>query len=130
MAIDTETTIDQYQNLMFGSCGIWINNNLKWLILFYDESLTNEQIAIIEKYAKDEGYICIPRTKFVEKWFYPYAYDARARVIMFNAPFDISRLAIKATRSRKYKDGFSFALSDNPYIRISWLKALIARGHS
>lgn len=125
MVIDTETTTDQYQNLLFGSCGIWINGRQRHLILFYNpEMLTEEQVTVIREFAKGKGYLCMPLKTFIEAWFYPYAYDARARLVFFNAPFDISRLAIRATNSRKYKGGFSFALSESPYYPDIAIKSL------
>jgi hypothetical protein len=36
LVIDTETTEDEYLNLRFGSCGIWISGHVHKLVLFYD----------------------------------------------------------------------------------------------
>ena len=47
LVFDTETTSDQYQNLLFGSCGIWVYGKLEKFYLFYSDYLNLDQIKII-----------------------------------------------------------------------------------
>ena len=123
LIFDTETTIDQYQNLTFGSCVIQtrISTGIKekWY-LFYG-NISENKISIIEDYGKKHNMDVLPVREFVDKIFYPYAYRMRCEVIGFNLPFDLSRLAIAYGIARKSDDAFSFQLSDdkrNPRIRI------------
>ena len=51
-AIDTETTVDQYQNLLFGSFGVWIGGRLHRLITFYSEKLSRKELNILKHYRK------------------------------------------------------------------------------
>jgi hypothetical protein len=54
----------------------------------------------------------LSRTEFVEKVFFAAAYRARSRVVGFNVPFDLSRLAIRASDGRDMnRGGFSLVLS-------------------
>lgn len=123
LVLDTETTIDQYQNLTFGSCLIrtMISTGFKedWY-LFYGDIPDNDR-KIIEVYGSKNNIQVMSVRDFVDNVFYPYAFRMRAEVIGFNLPFDLSRLAIGYGISRKTRDGFSFNLSEdvrNPRIRI------------
>ena len=119
LVFDTETTIDEYQNLLFGSCGIWVNGRPTKFYLFHADDLNESDIAVITGYAAQKGYEVLSRKEFVEKVFYPKVYRERAQCIGFNLPFDLSRLAIKYTRSRRYRSGFSLKLAEGiEYTRI------------
>ncbi len=114
LVFDTETTPDQYQNLLFGSCGIWVNGHLKKFYLFYADWLKQAQIRKIRAYARRNNLEVLPKSKFLDKVFYPYVYQARAKCVGFNLPFDLSRLAISYGKARKFSGGFSLKLSANP----------------
>ena len=122
LILDTETTVDQYQNLTFGSCLIQTRTSSgfkeEWYLFYGD--IPQDKKEIIEEYGKEHNIIVMSVREFVDNVFYPYAYKMRVEVIGFNLPFDLSRLAIKYGISRKTKDGFSFKLSGdvNPRIRI------------
>ena len=123
LIFDTETTIDRYQNLTFGSCLIQtkISTGIKekWY-LFYG-NIPENKIRVIEEYGKKHNMDVLPVREFVDNVFFPYAYKMRCEVIGFNLPFDISRLAIGYGIARKSEDAFSFQLSKNkrnPRIRI------------
>ena len=123
LIFDTETTVDQYQNLTFGSCLIQtrISSGFKeeWYLFYGD--IPQDKKEIIEEYGKEHNIIVMSVKEFVDNVFYPYAYKMRAEVIGFNLPFDLSRLALYYGISRKAEDGFSFKLSEdvrNPRIRI------------
>lgn len=124
--IDTETTIDAYQNLRFGSCGIWVADKLHRFIIFYSESLSRREIQVLREYAEQPmenlKAELIPIGRLVDEVFYPVVYEARAMLVGFNLPFDLSRLAIRhGFGKRKWKGGFAFTLSKNrfrPPIRI------------
>lgn len=123
LIFDTETTIDQYQNLTFGSCLIQtkIGNGIKekWYLFYGD--ISEDKIRIIEEYGKKHNIDVMPVREFLDDTFFPYAYKMRCEVIGFNLPFDISRLAIGYGIARKSGDALSFQLSNNkrnPRIRI------------
>jgi hypothetical protein len=121
VVIDTETTADSYQNLQFGSCGIWINGKLHCVIIFYANTLSRHDIETLRIHSKKlaiekvKGEL-IPLSRFVDEVFYPYVYDSHATLVGFNLPFDLSRLAISWGLGRKkWKNGFIFTLSDQRF---------------
>jgi len=123
LIFDTETTIDQYQNLTFGSCLIQTKLSTgikeKWYLFYGD--ISDDKIKIIKEYGKKHNIDVLPVREFVDYVFFPYAYKMRCEVIGFNLPFDISRLAIDYGIARQSDDAFSFQLSKdkrNPRIRI------------
>lgn len=115
LIFDTETTIDQYQNLNFGSCLIQTKLSTgikeKWY-LFYG-NISDKDRNIIEEYGLDNNIVVMSVKDFIENIFEPYAYKIRAEVIGFNLPFDLSRLAADYGTARKIEDGFSFKLSED-----------------
>jgi len=114
LVFDCQTTADAYQNLLFGSCGVWINGTSKKFYLFYADWLKKAQIRKILAYAKRHNFELMSRHEFVEKIFYSYVYQARAKCVGFNLSFDLSRLAISYGKARKFHGGFSLKLSENP----------------
>ncbi|CAJ35529.1 DNA-directed DNA polymerase B [Methanocella arvoryzae MRE50] len=130
LVFDTETTTDRYQNLTFGSCGVWVNGKPDRFLIFFDHELPKPSTDIIkayniqyntEKILNDKlpgttfnSYELMTKEEFVENVLFPYVFQARANCICFNIPFDITRLAIKFSESRKYNNGFSVTLSENP----------------
>lgn len=124
LVLDTETTIDEYQNLKFGSCIIYINGKLDKIILFYNEELKENEINILKDYTNKNHYTLISRNDFIEKVFFPYTFDARAIIAGFNLPFDLSRLAIHFGKSRKDDNGISLKLSPKPWYPGITIKSL------
>src|SRR5208337_4523669 len=132
--IDTETSADQFLNLKFGSFMVWIHGKLDRFILFYSESISKEELAILRTHAQHqliEGIhaLLLPITRFVDEAFYPIVYDAKALLVGFNLPFDISRLAYCYGISRRWQTGFTFSLSKNRFrsqIRIMSLNSTAA----
>jgi len=113
LTFDTETTTDEFQNLIMGSCGIWINDKLERFIVFHDDDLDHNILTTIQKFCIKNNYEILSRARFVDEIFYPYVYKSRAICVGFNLPFDISKLQSYFTESRKMKNGFSFRLSEN-----------------
>lgn len=114
---DTETTADQYQNLLFGSYTIYDNNIKVDEGIFYDPKLVTKKDLQILKMQSNK---VIPVRKFVDKIFLPEVYDAQTLCGGFNLPFDLSRLAMDFGYGRKSNRGsFSFKLSEsNQYPRL------------
>jgi len=132
--IDTETSADQFLNLKFSSFMVWIHGKLERFILFYSESISREELAILRIHALHQNVEgvraqLLPIRRFIDEVFYPIVYDAKALLIGFNLPFDISRLAYRYGISRKWKTGFTFSLSKNCFrsqIRIKSLNSTAA----
>ncbi|MGI0009546.1 MAG: hypothetical protein ACRD92_08005, partial [Nitrosopumilaceae archaeon] len=111
LVFDTETTADQYQNLLFGSYVIYDGGVKVDEGIFYDPKLVSKKnLEVLEKCSKK----IIPIQKFVDEIFLPEVYDAQTLCVGFNLPFDLSRLAIDFGYGRKSNRGsFSFKLSEN-----------------
>jgi hypothetical protein len=111
---DTETTIDTFQNLMFGTCGIWKNGKLMNTLLFYADDLKKKDLDTLKEYEylEKNNVTLLTKSEFINL-FYTNVYKSRAICVGFNLPFDISRIAIHCRSSKSYKNAFSFVLSDN-----------------
>lgn len=109
--LDTETTVDQYQNLLFGSYAIYDGHVKEDEGIFYDPKLVSKKdLDVLEKCSKK----IIPVRKFIDEIFLPEVYDAQTLCVGFNLPFDLSRLAIDFGYGRKTNRGaFSFKLTEN-----------------
>jgi len=117
LVFDTETTIDTYQNLKIGYFRIYQEGYIQHDGLFYDPSMLNEEELItLESYATKACIALYSRTEFIDTVFYPEIYRLRTLCIGFNLPFDISRIAQKAGKSRGLnRGGFTFTLSENKF---------------
>jgi len=133
LVIDTETTEDEYQSLLFGSCGIWVSGYLHKFVLFYDPNLPKKKLDIISEYAETQkiGNIRIkvmPVKEFVNTVFYPWTVRYQALCLGFSLGFDLSRLATKHGYGRKgWKNGFTFWLTEDskyPRLRIRSLDSV------
>ena len=121
LVFDTETSSDKYQNLLFGSCGIWVAQKLAFFYVFYQDDLNQSDIDKITEYARTRDYKLIPLSEFLDV-FFAYVHQAAAICVCLNTPFDLSRLMTSWAPSRKYKEGFTFSFDNNPAhpkIRIS-----------
>jgi hypothetical protein len=117
LVLDAETTTDRAQALLFGSYRVYrANGRLLQEGLFHADELPAEQLAVLERYvdqnsADGRGHLrLLTRTQFVEWVLWKIGYVARARIVGFNLPFDLSRLALGWCRARN--GGFSFDLYD------------------
>lgn len=127
LVIDTETTVDSAQGLLFGAfryCridGTTVTTVAEGLI-YADDLPTRDPagFARLQAYARghkadvDMTYLAVEpnwdlellsRSEFVTRWLWRvgYRHDNRpepALVVMFNAPFDLSRLAVGTAEAR------------------------------
>jgi len=97
LIVDTETTTDLYQNLLFGSF-LLVNERkgIKQYGLFYEDNLEvlnptgfNELKSFSEKFKIP----LVSRTVFLEKYFIPQCFFKRTAYVGMNIGFDLSRLA-------------------------------------
>ena len=131
LTISTETTSDQQQSLTFGSAAVWISGSLYKIILFHDENLDSEKVDVIKQVAdvlqKEKNCIVTVSSKdeFVTNVFYPYVYEARAKCVSFDLPYELSRLAASWGTARKIQDAFSIKLvEDNPKLPAIKIKSI------
>jgi hypothetical protein len=139
LVIDTETTVDSAQGLLFGvfqyvqfdwESELTVTTVAEGLIYADDlGSRDPEGLALLRNYAAshradvDMTYLRVEprwelglcsRTEFTDGWLRPVGYKRSrwqepALVVMFNAPFDWSRLATGATKAvLDMEGGFSF----------------------
>ena len=117
LVFDTETTTDAYQNLKIGFFRIYQDGCLQHEGLFYDPlMLDGEERTTLESYAKRAVIELYTRAEFINEVFYPEVYDLHTLCIGYNLAFDISRIALKAGKSRgRNRGGFTFTLSEDRF---------------
>jgi hypothetical protein len=129
LVFDTETMTDRAQALKFGAwCYYRLDPGGPMLIddgLFYADDLPDRDpggYRELQRYVAERSTLLgdnrvrpirlLSQSEFVERVFFAAAYRARARVVGFNLPFDLSRLAIKASEGRDTnRGGFSLVLA-------------------
>lgn len=130
LVFDSETTIDELQNLTFGAyryCRWGDDGRLACVEegLFHADDLPDtdpEGYAALADYARTHGagvaggvdptLHLYSRRDFLNAVFYPAAFENRALVVGFNLPFDLSRLAVGWGKARGggYDGGFTLTL--------------------
>ncbi len=118
LVLDTETTTDPSQRLLFGSYRVLRARTGKLIEegLFYAHDLPSGDLATLERYvaehADDDGgqLRLLSRAEFVEEVLWRVGHQARARIVGFNLPFDLSRLAVHVAPARGMGGGFSLRL--------------------
>jgi hypothetical protein len=116
LIFDCETTVDDSQRLRFGAYQLRRRGVLSEAGLFFAASLPSDEQALLQSYAEQHGMVFRPVAEFVEKVFYGTAYRCRAQIIGFNLPFDLSRIAIRASPAKgEMRGGFSLRLSDHKW---------------
>ncbi len=117
LVFDTETTNDEYQNFKIGFFQIYQDGYIQHEGLFYDLSMLGEDEALtVRKFVQKTGIPTYTLGDFIEKAFYPEIYELHTLCIGYNLPFDISRIAQKAAKSRGWnRGGFTFTLSSDSF---------------
>jgi hypothetical protein len=114
LAYDCETTADEAHGLRFGAFQVRRARFLRRVGLFFDApALSPIDLEVLETYASANELELLPVAEFVEEVFFRYVHDLGGVCICFNAPFDISRLAVDHVTSR-VPGAFSFTLSEDP----------------
>jgi len=147
LVLDCETTTDPTQALTFGvwrHCTADRDGQLTMMSegLFHADDLPTTdpagynalvehcrtELADVDRrhHRADPRLSLTGRTAFIEGTFYKLAWKARAHVVMFNKPFDLSRLALSAGASRGgFYGGFNLKLFGNdiyrPRVRVKHL---------
>lgn len=138
LVVDTETTVDSAQALLFGVIRYCrVDDSTVTTVaegLIFGDDLPERDpdgYAALQRYAAthkadvDLTYVAVEpswklellsRAQFVKKWLWHVGYPHNNRldpatIVMFNAPFDFSRLAVDAAEARgDMFGGFSFTL--------------------
>lgn len=122
MVIDTETTTDIYQNLLFGqaivvegSRQVYVDGLIVAHYVIMADNLPDNEQKTLNDFAREKGATLVTRKDFIDKVFLPEIWELGTVCIGFNLPFDLSRLAIKARtfKQGKHKDEFELTLSEN-----------------
>ena len=128
LVFDTETTAIRPggepstawdgQALLFGSYRVYgPGGKLRQEGLFHADDLPAADLATLRRYVADHaadggGHLRLrSRRAFLREVFWPIAYKARARVICYNLPFDLSRLAFAWRPARN--GGFTLQLFES-----------------
>lgn len=131
LVLDTETTVDQFQNLLFGCYSIYQGHKLVTEGLFHGNGAGARQLETLRGYALEHHLPLLARAVFVGQILYPEIWKRGTTLLCFNLPFDLMRLAMNAAPSRqpKWKRSFTVFLSGNfqlPRIRIKAINAKAA----
>jgi hypothetical protein len=117
LVLDCETLTDQSQRMRFGTYLWFQGDRVSERGLFYDPTvLTLGEIKTLHDFAKRHGYEVCTRDEFVEEILLGMAYALGARIIGFNLPFDLSRLALDHKPAKgKMHGGFSYVLAGSKW---------------
>ncbi len=147
---DTETTTDTAQALRFGFYAVYGLDRDERMRLYRAGTLTREaldtphttgifynpatlhddEITLLQSYARDHGLPCMTRDAFVTDVFYKWVYRYEALCIAHNLPFDLGALATRCgDATGRYRGGFSLTLCacghkqcfDHPPLRVKTL---------
>lgn len=129
LIFDCETTTDATQALRFGVFQVRENSALKAEGVFYDpETLSTQEVELLRSYAAAHKLEFGEVAEFRKSVFLKIGYHASARIIGFNLPFDIARIAIRETEARgNMRGGFSFVIDEDPHQPNTRVKHLSAR---
>lgn len=112
LVFDTETTADEFASLRFGTYIVEWRNPIfervgaefglepierKEAGFFIGESLNESEREFISNYCKAHGLTRMTRREWLENVFFLYGYYAYGAVVGFNLPFDLARIATRAT---------------------------------
>ena len=113
LVFDTETSIDATQTLKFGVYELHSDQELVTRGIFYNASLlTGEEQTILQTYAQEHEYSCIPRETFISL-LYRYGHNKQYNTLIIghNLAFDLSRLMHEMQYAHKnFENGFSLKL--------------------
>lgn len=128
LIFDCETTTDAAQTLRFGVFQVRKSGELIAEGIFHDpETMRRDEVELLQRYAEKRGLEFGDVATFRKDVFLRIGYYGGARIIGFNLPFDIARIAEKATTARhEMRGGFAFNF-DGPYAPRVRIKHLSAR---
>ena len=123
LTFDTETTTDQFQNLLFGYFDVRVRGVYVYGGLIHDPtSLDVKQLGVLRKFSKDHNVRLFTLEDFIEILLLE-VYENKTLCIGYNFKFDFPRLLKDVTSARKV-NGFSFKLKNDrktPRLRVTKL---------
>jgi hypothetical protein len=130
LVFDTETTTDHTQRLRFGTYRVYKKTKFMENGIFYEpENVTPDELQLLRTYTEKNDLVLRTREEFVRKIFYIYGYHHDGLILGFNLPFDLSRLATKASTScaSDMRGGFSLQLLPEKWLPNLLVKHLNSR---
>jgi hypothetical protein len=126
LIFDVETGTDAAQHRRFLCYQVRKAGNLRREGIAYEPaSLTRAEVETLTTYAVSQGLELLTVNEFVEERFFPILYDLAGHCILFNAPFDLSRLAVSHKAGKGYYRGwFRLLLTNNPSFPPVYVKHL------
>ena len=120
LVLDTETTTDPTQRLLFGSARLYrvyyTSNHVELTLrdewLFYADDLPERNpdgYQVLKAYSADHHLKLLSRDDFAETVIWRAVYKTRVTVVGFNLPFDLSRIALGCSEAR-LDPGFSLKI--------------------
>jgi hypothetical protein len=118
LIFDTETTVDATQRLLFGGYRFIDKGVCREEGFFFVDDLSKNELEILRRYVSKHKADAVGKPKltlldsreFLKK-FFAAVYKARALLVGFNLPFDLSRLGFSVAAARKeFGGGFSIGL--------------------
>jgi len=107
LVLDTETTTDAAQQLLFGSYRVYDGTKLLQEGLIHADDLDTTSLAKVQQYAAENQAASgrrlrvRSRSDFVEAVLWKVGYRGRGLIVGFNLAFDLSRLAVGVGESRR-----------------------------
>jgi hypothetical protein len=131
LIFDCETTTDPAQALRLGFFQVRKLGQLIREGVFYEpDALTRTELETVKAYAARHGLDLCTAHEFRFKVFLRVGYEARAQIIGFNLPYDLSRIATDWGEARgSLRGGVSLQISQNyndPRVRIKHLSSTTA----
>ena len=114
LVFDTETRTDLYQNMTFGYFTIYDHNRLDVSGIFYDPKITDsKEKQTLENYSARKNVELFTLDEF-RILFLHEIFDLQTLCIGFNLPFDLTRIALRATDGKNTNQGgFSLVMSES-----------------
>jgi len=121
LVVDTETTVDPSQRLLFGSARLYrVDRQVEGAVglvlrdewLFYADDLPQRDpdgYEILAEYAESRSVRLVSQREFIDHVFWKAAYKGRATVVGFNLAFDLARLA-RGWGEARGEPGFSLRI--------------------
>jgi hypothetical protein len=129
LVLDCETTTDVCQSLLFGFarlCELTESGNYECIeeIIFYADDVPERNpkgLNTLQQFVSNNSaetvnrcqtLKLVSRSEFIEQYFWPTVL-ATGMIVCFNAPFDLSRLAVDCREARKKNEGWSLIMSQD-----------------
>ncbi len=143
LTFHTETAADEFASLRFGTYIVeWLDPILQKVGpelgidpvqridagFFTGESLNDSERELIEDYCKVHKLTCLTRREWLEDIFFNCGYRGRGAIVSFNLPFNLSRIATRASAIHPKKLKKEEQLADDTLVKPNWINNFYAGG--